>query len=95
MNHLNAVVSGITDNYHIHFIITENMGYVRELVEPGMLGQSMPSNSGITMGDDVRGQRFFDSDLKFTSSCEKYQGYVIRNGKVQHGKVIISEEEAE
>ena len=55
----------------------------------------MPSNSGITMGDDVRGQRFFDSDLKFTSSCERYQGYVIRNGKVQHGKVIISEEEAE
>ena len=95
LNHLNAVISGITDNYHIHFIITENMGYVREIVEPGILGQSMPSNSGITMGDDVRGQRFFDSDLKFTSSCERYQGYVIRNGKVQHGKVIISEEEAE
>ncbi len=93
-NHLNALITGITDNYHIHFIITENTGYVREILEPNVLGQAMPSAYGISMNDDVRGQRFFNSDLDFSATCEKTQGYIVIDNRVRLGKILSSEEEA-
>lgn len=95
MNRLNAVIAGITDNYHIHFIITENVGYAREILEPGALGEALPVTNGITLGDDVRGQRFFDSEVKFSASCEKGQGYVVIGNRARFGKILANEEEVE
>ena len=47
------------------------------------------------LGDDVRGQRFFDSELKFSSFYEKEQGSVVICKRKRGGKMPTKAEEVE
>lgn len=91
--HLNGTISGITDNYHIHFIIMDNVFSFRESFEVDRLGAAAPFAQGIAITEDSRAQRFFSSEIKFSASCEKGQGYVVIDGRARLGKMISREED--
>jgi len=91
LNHLNAIIVGITDKYHIHFIVFDDVSDYRDISESDRLGETLPCTQGILISDDLRGQKFFDEKNIFTGSCEKEYGFTVIKDKAQLGKMITGE----
>lgn len=84
---LNNLISELTDNYHIHFIVFENIANYRVFVENDRLGKVIPLKSGIAIGQDIRCPKLFDFNNLDEITDDSY-GYVMANNKMHIGKVI-------
>jgi len=90
---LNDIIVGITNNYHIHFVIVDRADQYRFVSEPDKLGQAMPFKNGIVTGNDERGFKGFEVSGEIVNICESGYGTVICNGIPEYGKVISYTEE--
>lgn len=85
---LNELIIGITNNYHIHFVLIDRADQYRFVSELDKLGQAMPFKNGIVTGNDERGYKGFEMSGSTVDICDKGYGTIISNGKPEYGKVI-------
>lgn len=89
---LNNLISELTDNYHINFIIIDHIANYRIFIEGDRLGKAIPVRSGIALGQDIRCKRIFDSSINADDISDDSFGYVISDNKINIGKVITEGE---
>lgn len=89
---LNGIIQGITDEYHIHFIIFADASSARDCSEENRLGEALPCEQGILISDDYRGKIYFKNEIKFVGTCEKGYGFAVIDNVATHGKLISGEE---
>jgi len=82
-------IVGITDNYHIHFIIIDNAQNFRFYADADKLKAALPVVNGVVVGEDTRGPLTFNPGLAFPENCEKGYGYVVENETMRHGKMVV------
>ncbi len=85
---LNGMILGITDKYHIHFIITDRGDNYHNISGHNMLGHVMPFTSGIALGNDIRLPGYFGMEKLSEEQCDEGYGYLISNCNVRYGKVV-------
>lgn len=93
LNHLNGLIVGLTDRYHIHFIVFDDVSDYRDCSDPERLGEALPCTQGLLISDDLRGRRFFSDEIIFSGSCEKGYGFTVIGNEARLGKMISGEED--
>lgn len=93
LNHLNGLIVGLTDRYHIHFIVFDDVSDYRDCSDPERLGETLPCAQGLLVSDDPRGKRFFNDEIIFSGSCEKGYGFTVIGNEARLGKMISGEED--
>ena len=88
---INEIIVGITNNYHIHFVITDRADQYRFVSEPDKLGKAMPFKNGVVTGNDERGYKGFEIVGDIVDICESGYGTIICNGKAEYGKIVMEE----
>lgn len=86
---INEIIVGITNNYHIHFVITDRADQYRFVSEPDKLGKAMPFKNGVVTGNDERGYKGFEIVGDIVDICESGYGTIICNGKAEYGKIVM------
>ena len=89
---LNNLVSQLTDNYHINFIIIDHIANYRVFVEENRLGKTFPVKNGIAIGQDVRCPKLFEQSLITEEITDNDLGYIVLNNKLNIGKIITQQE---
>ncbi len=95
LNHLNGLIVGITDRYHIHFIVFDDVSDYRDCSDSERLGETLPCTQGLLISDDPRGKRFFNDEIIFSGSCEKSYGFTVIDNEARLGKMIFREEDSD
>ena len=84
---LNNLISGLSDNYHIHFIVTDSITNYRDFIEDDRLGKVIPVKSGIAIGRDVRCPYLLGLSHPDDITDDSY-GYVMNDHQLHIGKII-------
>ena len=76
VKYLINLIIGLSNNYHIHFIILDSHDNCRSISSPERLARIIPASYGIVLGDDSQGQTLF-GDHTFPSQIKLGFGSVI------------------
>ncbi len=89
MTYLGAMITGLTADFRIHFIISDGAGAFAEKAETDEnIGKILPVGNGILVGSCDRVKKFFGIDKKFPESCEKDKGICVSDNRTQQVKFM-------
>lgn len=89
---LNELIVGITNNYHIHFILIDDVESFYEVEAKENLGNALPFVNGVNVDSGHRGAKYFKDWENFAEPCEKMYGTVVIDDVRRSGKIVAKEE---
>lgn len=84
MTYLGAMITGLTADYHIHFILSDSTEvFGKKTAEDENLKKILPVKNGISVGSSDMAEKIFGIDEKNSKDCEKDKGICVSDNRTR------------